>query len=397
MKKRSCESRTSQRLGILGGSFNPVHLGHIRIAKAAAKLLSAQTVLLITAADPPHKVLPEKSPSAQKRHELIRKCEDSVLKACDIELSVEGKCYTVDTLKKLKEIYKDAKFYLIMGTDMFCMLEEWKDAPEIFKLSGICVFFREDCEREKAEEYALKLREKYSAEIIFSPLPPFEVSSTRVRELLKKNSTEVLKLLPEKVLKQIAQDSLYGCNRDFYKILLEAKHRISPKRFNHTLGVIGEAEKLALRYGADVQKCIIAAAIHDITKESSASEQMDIFQKYDKIPQGEDDRLPLYHALTGAILAEEEFKIHDPEIINAVKNHTTGRKDMTLCEKIIFLADFIEPARDFDGVKEARELSYQDIDKAVKYAARIVFDEVLSKGDKPHSDTAEAAGIVRSE
>lgn len=397
MKKKSSKSRKSQRLGILGGSFNPVHLGHIRIAKAAAELLQAETVLLVTVADPPHKELPEKSPSAQKRHELVAKCEDSVLKACDIELNVKGKCYTVDTLRKLKKIYKETDFYLIMGTDMFCQLEEWKDAPELFKLSGICVFFREDSERNKAEDYARRLRDKYEAQIIFSDLPSFEISSTKVRKLLSKNSTEVLDFLSEAVLKKIAEDGLYDCNGNFYKILLEVKHRISNKRFKHTLGVISEAEKLALQYGADVQKCIIAAALHDITKEDTVTRHREIFQKYGQSPQGEDDRPPIYHAMTAAILANEEFGIQDREIIDAVKNHTTARKDMSLCEKIIFLADFTEPARDFEGVIKARELSYQDIDKAVKYAAKMVFDEVIGKGERPHTNTAEAAGIERSE
>ncbi|NYB74029.1 bis(5'-nucleosyl)-tetraphosphatase (symmetrical) YqeK [Sedimentibacter hydroxybenzoicus DSM 7310] len=133
---------------------------------------------------------------------------------------------------------------------------------------------------------------------------------------------------------------------DLNNLIIKLKDRLSPKLFNHCIGTMEEAEKLSLRYSVDVNKAKTAGLLHDCGKSE----------------KGKDN---LTHAETGAILAKEVYNVQDEDIINAIKHHTTGREDMTTLEKIIYIADKIEPNRHYDGVEELRRISYEDLDAAI--------------------------------
>lgn len=171
------------------------------------------------------------------------------------------------------------------------------------------------------------------------------------------------------------------------------RHRIEeeqPKRAAHVFGCEETAVRLARIWDADVEKARFAALLHDITKQYSHAEQLKFAEKYGILIDKDFDRYPmLAHAVTGAAVARAEYGADD-EVVGAVRYHTTGRAGMTLLEKIIYLADYIEPTRSFDGLEECRALALRDLDAAVLNAAANCVIYNIRKGRPIHPLTIEA-------
>ncbi|SHE81331.1 putative HD superfamily hydrolase of NAD metabolism [Caldanaerobius fijiensis DSM 17918] len=169
------------------------------------------------------------------------------------------------------------------------------------------------------------------------------------------------------------------------------EHMLTPKRYRHSLGVQATAVELASLYGADVYKASIAGLIHDCAKDLDADQIHALIKKYglalDDIYL---NQLELVHAPLGAALAKDLFDVQDEDILNAVRYHTTGRVDMNLLEKIIYLSDYIEPGRNFDGVNEIRQEAKQDLDKAVIMAMDSTIIYVIKKKGLIHTNTIDA-------
>ncbi len=165
---------------------------------------------------------------------------------------------------------------------------------------------------------------------------------------------------------------------------------LSPKRFQHTLGVIEAAKDLAIRYGSDVSQAQIAGMLHDITKECSVTEQMQYCTEFAiELTQLEIKSPKLLHAKTGAGFAQYRLDVNDPAILDALRYHTTGRRDMTKLDKILYLADYIEVNRRFPGVDEVRALIDCGLDAMMLQAMRQTIQELLDKQAPIHPDTFE--------
>ena len=176
--------------------------------------------------------------------------------------------------------------------------------------------------------------------------------------------------------------------KNFEELYEIVKGRLSEKRFKHTLGVVDAAEKLALKYGADIEKAGIAAILHDITKEDEHNKQLKYCEEFGIILLNGETEIPaLMHAYTGAYYAKNILGIEDGEILSAIYYHTTAHGDMTLLEKVIYLADYIEDNRDFEGVENVRAIAYSDIDEAMTVALKQGMQEVMEKGGSLHFDT----------
>lgn len=146
------------------------------------------------------------------------------------------------------------------------------------------------------------------------------------------------------------------------------KPHLTEHRYIHTIGVVDTAVDLAERFGADTHKAMLAAVFHDYAKFRPKEEMRSIIER-ERL--GEDLMLygsELWHAPVGALLVKTEIGLQDDEILQAIRSHTSGRVGMGLLEKIIFLADYIEPGRQFPGVDEVREIAGNDLDEAVKQA-----------------------------
>ena len=185
------------------------------------------------------------------------------------------------------------------------------------------------------------------------------------------------------------EETVFGLSKN--EIRDDLKKRLDEKRFYHTLGVEHTAACLAMYHGVDVERADLAGLLHDCGKYGSAEKQIGKCEKYGiKLETIEIQTPSLVHAKLGAYYAQKRYGVTDDEILSAILYHTTGKPEMTLLEKIIYLADYIEPTRDFDGVEELRKLAYQDINKCMALGLKMSLKEVSSRGTKPHKNTREA-------
>ena len=163
----------------------------------------------------------------------------------------------------------------------------------------------------------------------------------------------------------------------------------------YTLGVVETAKELAKINGEDIQKAELAALIHDVAKYIPVDEQVKILEEYAyeldeitlKSPQ-------VLHGFVGAIVAKEKFGIEDEMVLDAVKYHTLAKKDMSTLEKIIYIADYIEPGRNFPGVEELREITREDLDKGVLKGLENTILFVIKQGNLIHPLTIEARNFL---
>lgn len=377
-------------IAVYGGSFNPPHLGHIDAAAAVYELLSPDKLLIIPDNVPPHKALAEGSPDAASRYELCRLAFRDMpwAEVSDIELRREGKSYTAETVKRLLELYPGARLSLVMGTDMLLSFEQWYRFDYLLKSCRLVVLSREDDERERLEAQKKRLTELYGADILLLSHEPLPMSSTGIRERLRLRMGE--DMLSDAVYSHIIKMGWYDALPALGWLREKAYEMLDEKRIAHVAGCESEAVMLALHWGEDAEKAASAAILHDITKKLKPEEQLILCGEYDIICDTAELGNPkLLHAKTGAALARALFGVSD-EIYEAIRWHTTGKVDMSLLEKIIYLADYIEPTRDFEGLEELRKLAYEDIDAAMALALGMSLEEIRSHGTVPYKDSIEA-------
>ncbi|MDR0904749.1 MAG: nicotinate (nicotinamide) nucleotide adenylyltransferase [Oscillospiraceae bacterium] len=382
------------KIGILGGSFNPPHAGHLDAARSSARQLELDKLIVIPSGTPPHKVLPEGSPTALQRLEMTRlafrdvpNCEIS-----DIEVRRTGESYTIDTLRELCGVYPDAEFYLVVGTDMFLTLSRWKDANEIFRRATPAVTLRLfHLEAQIAAEAARLKSLGVAVEIIRNDT--IETSSSELREeLISRNWTRHLDYL---VYSYIIENGLFGAKPNFDWLRLEAYRLLDDKRIRHVAGCEGEAVCLARRWGASLDEAREGAILHDITKRLDAEAQLALCDRYGIALDELSRSTPkILHGHTAAELAAERFNVSDA-VKSAIKWHTTGHAGMTLLEKIIYLADYMEPNRDFDGVEKLRALAYRDIDAAMLLGLQMTVDDLTERGLAIDTNTLGAMNSLK--
>lgn len=224
------------------------------------------------------------------------------------------------------------------------------------------------------------------------------MSSTDLRTMLAKG--EGVNLLPPAVYGYILREGLYGTRADLKRLPLRelrpiALSYLKNKRIPHVLGTEQEAIRLAERYGADVEKARVAALLHDCTKKLNMEEQLELCGRYGiQLDELEQKALKLLHAKTGAAIARDVFGVDD-EIYNAIWWHTTGHAHMTLLEKVIYLADYIEPSRNFPGVDKLRAVCYKDLDEGLLMGLEMTIEEMTEMGNPVHHATIEARDALK--
>ena len=369
------------RIGIFGGSFNPPHLGHILAVREFREKLSLDRVLLIPAATPPHKKLTANSPDASHRLAMTKLASADLpyAEVSDIELRREGASYTADTLDELRLCYPNDEFFLLMGTDMFLSFETWYHPERITAQATIAVAHRSEDDAQELHACAQRLHEKFSARISFVENEYLPHSSTSVRVMLAFQAAQ--DYLSPAVMNYIFDNNLYfSCdnlkNLSYYRLKEVSLSLHNPKRVPHVIGCSETAERLAEKYGADRTDAKRAGILHDITKALNAQEQLKLCEQYAMILDNFECRNPkLLHAKTGAVIAERIFG-EAPAVCDAIKWHTTGRADMDLLEKIIYLADYMEPNRAFEGVEELRRLTEQNLDDALYLGLKMTMEQL---------------------
>ena len=378
------------KIAIYGGTFNPPHRGHVESLQAVYEQAKPDRVLVIPASIPPHKELAAGSPDAEKRLELTRLAfkELPYAEVTDMELTRTGKSYTSDTVAELLRKYPDAELMLAMGTDMFLSFETWHEYRYLIDNVTMLVFARREGEDEKIFKYGEYLESKYGAKINYIMHDPLPISSSEIRRLLPRRLGR--ELLPGAVFARIVKNGDYAAKPDFPWLREQSYAYLSPKRIPHVQGCEWEAVRLAKRWGESEEDAAEAGILHDITKKLVLSEQLILSEKYGIINDTyETANVKLLHAKTGAALARDLFNISD-RVYSAIRWHTTGKPDMTLLEKIIYMADYIEPNRDFPGVDKLRKLAYEDLDAAMVLGLKMSLEDIRSYGAEPYEVTVSA-------
>ena len=375
-----------ERIGIYGGTFNPPHIGHIQAAKQAVKALGLSKLLIIPAYAPPHKaVLPTNSPTAGQRLEMLRiavaDCPE--IEVSDMELRREGISYTVETVLALKRQYPEGELVLLMGTDMFLTFESWMRWEEILQNAALGVFYRGDKGEKPAIARKKEELEALGASVTLVQNDVIAISSTQMRRLLAFRCAG--ELLPAGVLDYIRENRLYDTRAPWKNLPMEELEPIvvsllNPNRVKHVLGCRDTAVALAKRWGAEVTDAARAGILHDITKAIDGPLQLTLCDAYGKLLDDFSKRYPrTLHALTGSMVAQRIFGENDA-VVSAIEFHTTGRANMSLLEKIIYVADYMEPNRDFPGVERLRELAFSDIDAALKLGLEMTLEHLNRQG-----------------
>ena len=378
------------KIAVYGGSFNPPHLGHAAAARTVAEALRPDKFLIIPDHLPPHKEMEEGSPTPEQRMELcaLAFAEIPGAEISDMEIRREGKSYTAETVGRLRELYPEDELILVMGTDMLLSFESWYRFRYLLENCTLAALSRAEEDGDTIRAHAGYMEREYGARILILPHVPLEMSSSDIRERLRMRLGSAL--LDDGVYSEVIRRRYYSAQPELPWLREKAYAWLKPKRIAHVAGCESEAVKLAMRWGEDPETAAEAGILHDITKKLNFEEQLILCGKYGIINDNLELGSPkLLHAKTGAALARDLFGISD-RVYNAIRWHTTGKPDMTLLEKIIYLADYIEPTRDFPGVEKLRELCYEDIDAAMALGLSMSLADIRSYGEEPYKDTVEA-------
>lgn len=369
-------------IGIFGGTFNPPHLGHVRLAKEAAEKIGADKILIIPSCIPPHK-MPGKLASGEERTEMCRLAfEDELFEVSSIELDRGDKSYTVETLRELKKIYPDSGLYFIIGSDMLETFTRWYCWEEILTLAKICAASREKGFKADLSVFTPEQRER----IILLETEPLEVSSTQIRVEIAKNGSPVL--LSPRVLEYIKENGLYDDGLSAYRKILREK--LDDFRLYHSECVSECAAVLAEKYGADPEKARLAGLMHDVMKNADADGHFEYIEKSgEKLTPVDFSNPKVWHQISGAAYLKENGIVTDGEILGAVRWHTTGKAGMTLLEKIVYVADFISADRDYPDVGVVRRLADKSLEDAILYTSRYTVNKLVSNNMPVHPATVE--------
>jgi nicotinate-nucleotide adenylyltransferase len=317
-------------------------------------------------------------------------CENPGFDISRMEIDSGGLSYTVDTMEKLRGICpENAEIFFIIGADALMEILTWQGAEKLLKLCKFIAVHRPEYEIDNS--HVENLRANYGAEIHIFEGPNLAVSGTGIREKFSAGQP-VGGFIPRTVENYARIHGLYEFQNALSPERFEAvktvlQNRLSPRRFNHTLGTVIESEKLAAHYGADVNKARWAALLHDCAKEYSADKKRELCKLWcvelDEILAKDID---IAHAMLGAESAFRDFQVSDPEILQAISRHTIGQSGMTLLDKIIMLADYIEPYRDknYPPLAEMREIAYVDINKALLIGMKHTNEDLKERGKPIH-------------
>lgn len=171
------------------------------------------------------------------------------------------------------------------------------------------------------------------------------------------------------------------------EMLLKLQQSLTKHRYRHSLGVVQTAVELAQVYGCDMDKCHLAALLHDCAKSMSREDMLACIRRAGiELYPGEEENTALLHAPAGMVVAKELYQVTDKEVLLAIRRHTLGAQNMTLLDKIIYTADFIEPNRDtFDGLNEVRQIVKEDLDRACVLCKELTRQYCKANGKEPLS------------
>ncbi len=354
------------RIGIYGGTFDPIHNGHIYLAVQAKEQLKLDEIWWIPSGNPPHK--DDEISSRIMRYEMCRLAlkehEGFVLK--DLEMMRSGQCYSYELMELIRALCPEDELFFIMGEDSLVLFDTWRKPERIAGCASLVAAIRKDSPGNgRIEEVARQVETNYNTHIFLLKTRDVPISSTDIRQRAAKGQA-IDELVPEAVREYIISHELYRRHfePDWKEIKSALREKLKPSRYTHTIGVMETAACLAMRYGMPVSKLRLAGLLHDCAKGYDNDKLLSLCKKYGiNVSKAEKLSPHLLHSKVGEYLAKHKYGVKDKEVLRAIRYHTTGRPGMGLCEQIVFVADYIEPNRNrAKRLEEIRQVAFWDLD-----------------------------------
>ena len=337
------------KIAIFGGSFNPIHKGHIKVAQMAIEKLNLNKLIFVPAFKSPFKKN-EKYIDGKHRVKMINLVKEKKMETSSFEINRKGPSYTFETIKHFKNKFQNDKLFLIIGSDQIFKLNKWKNIKEISKLVQIIIFKR-------SKVYSRINVKRYNCKVLDNKI--FYYSSKE----FKKGDFEQINI---KVNKYIGKKFLYV--DDLLNNMIDAK------RYKHSIATGYLATKYAKQLGYDVKKAWFAGTMHDITKNKSEEWHRAFLSTFGE--EGFDIPKHSLHSLSGYYWLKEKYKVEDQEILDAVKNHTNLAKKLTTLDKIVYAADKLSKGRKFIGIQSIREIISKDFEKGFRMIVKRVYSKL---------------------
>lgn len=422
------------QVGLLGGTFDPIHKGHITLLESAMRRTQLDATVVMPAGSPYHKKDQVVSPAIY-RYELCKRSLKPLVHTMlsDMEILRDEDSYTIDTVEALADVQGgDERIALIYGSDVLFSILDWKEPEKLLKKTILLIAKRPEDNILEVKQQAAQLQEKYDAQILLIDEPQLPISSTRIRRAVRIEKRALYEercqlvfnylasepgrelkyiefldaSIPDKAigqwdkwldpkavefvrtneiylkevlltaLKPETQDMLVDIERKLFSL-------ISRKRLIHSWNTLFTAVEMALRFSVDPDKAALAALTHDAAKELSREDLLFLVPKNQRAKYGKLNPAIL-HGPAGAGLVEKLFGLSDPDIKSAIYYHTTLHEHPSQLEKILFLADKIEPGRTFKDLEHIRKLSRRHLNAATLACLKDVERYLLRENLKPH-------------
>ncbi len=380
-KNGKASACTKKIIGVFGGSFDPVHLDHVNVCRLFYKKAELSELLVIPAYVSPFKN--EAYVSAEDRLNMLKLAFQDFcgnVTVSDEELARGGKSYTYETIMNIANRYKNqnAELCFLIGEDSALTFHTWKNPNEILARARIAIVGRGGGKLIRTAEVFERNNAAYLNKKPLLIEAEGGASSTLAREYLKLN-VNASGLLAPCVCEYIKQNDLYRGDK-YYEFLIKNS---TPHRLKHTAGVIYFAREYAKRLGVSEQKAALAALLHDCAKyldynAYAGFDLAEIAAKYGEksVPP------PVIHQFLGAYVAKNVLGVTDEAVLSAIERHTTGAPNMSALEKIVFVADLLEPSRDYGEVEELRAAVNENFELGFKLCVERIH-KFLKKGDEP--------------
>lgn len=381
------------KIGIMGGTFNPIHHVHLIMAEEARRQFDLGVIWFMPSKNPPHKDKTE-IVSDEHRKRMIKHAiqHNPYFLFSDLELKREGTTYTKDTLAFLKKKHPEDEFYFILGGDSLAAMESWCEPAFIFQNCHILAANREQQDNGEITSWISYYEDKYHAEISEIQMPAISISSQMIRKKIQNNHA-ISDYVPLCVERYIKGNQLYGYHEPLFpdvpsdiEIIKYLSANQKPKRLIHTLGVAMTAANMAEMFNCSARKAYLAGLLHDCAKYLTGREQIQKCEEFDiQLTDIERENTALIHGKLGAHFARTIYHIEDEDILNAITYHTTGRPCMSDLEKIVYLADFMEPGRNMKckpySLKEIRKACFSNLDQAMAMVLECSINHLKKSGN----------------
>ncbi|PZV99941.1 nicotinate-nucleotide adenylyltransferase [Metamycoplasma auris] len=338
------------RIGIYGGSFNPIHKGHIEVAKFAISNLKLDKLFFVPSNKNPLKNASEYVDSKHRIKMIEFVLEDKMF-ISQFETNRKGNSYSIDTINYFRSKFPDDEVYFLIGTDNINTLNKWKNINDIAKKVQLVAFNR-------GNKYSKINIKKYNVKLLENPV--WNYSST---EYKKGNFWMVENVVQE----YIGQNFLYF--NDLAKnMLFDPKNKDKQFRYFHLTWTAEFAVNLAKKLDYKIKNAYQAGMAHDITKFWDIEKSYEFLKKYgyDK------SNLEVYklHQTTAYYWLRDEYKYNNEEVLNAIKKHTSLDMELSVLDKILYVADKISKGRRWEGIEKIRKLSFENFDFAFSYLVK---------------------------